>query len=580
MNEQRSRSSGSRRRRTHGEHRSSKRKSLILWSVVAVLVVLAGIGLRPLYHWLKAKRAEQFATAGDAFARIGKLNEAAKEYRAALQLDPLGYHGLEGAARLATRADRPEAVDLWEQVAKLPQCTVQDRQQYAQLLLKLSRSNDAKKVIDGLLKSAPDTKTLGLASSYETQVGDKPKALEFARLAVERAPNEAEPQFQLAVLLARSTKADERAEARKILWELAGKEGGPHKQMAIEALARAPELSGEERGRVLQALENLTSPTVTDALLAADLRLQLHPENAEHIFDQVLDRWRNGKPEQLVQVARWLNVNRQPERVFNLFSLETALNDNRLLLCWLDALASLQRWKNIDDVLARPEVTLDPSVAESFRARVAQERNALLDADVHWNHAISLAGNDPFKLQFVANFAEQSHAEDAALKAYQQLARFPEQARAAYLGIERVSQRAGDAAAGRSAAEKMVRFAPDDPNAVDQLAYMNLLLNEDVEKNLGVAKQLAEKYPQRLSFRVTAALGYLRQHDPGSALAVFKGPVPIDWKRTQPAWRAVYAAVLLANDRNDEARDLIETIPLDQLNPQERALIEPPQQSE
>ncbi len=62
-----------------------------------------------------------------------------KQYRAALQLDPLGYPGLEGAARLASRADRPEAIDLWEQVIKLPQCTTQDRQEYAALLIKSDR---------------------------------------------------------------------------------------------------------------------------------------------------------------------------------------------------------------------------------------------------------------------------------------------------------------------------------------------------------------------------------------------------------------------------------------------------------
>ena len=81
-------------------------------------------------------------------------------------------------------------------------------------------------------------------------------------------------------------------------------------------------------------------------------------------------------------------------------------------------------------------------------------------------------------------------------------------------------------------------------------------------------------YPNRLAYRVTTALGYLRQHDPASALAQFKSPAPIDWKRTLPAWRAVYAATLLASDRNEEARDIIATIPRDRLNPQERALIE------
>ena len=114
-------------------------------------------------------------------------------------------------------------------------------------------------------------------------------------------------------------------------------------------------------------------------------------------------------------------------------------------------------------------------------------------------------------------------------------------------------------------------------NAADQLAYLNLLLNDDVEKNFTLAKNLADKYPNRLSYRVTAALGYLRQHNASSALAQFNAPVPIDWTRTQPAWRAVYAATLLANDRNDEARKMIATIPRDRLSAQERALIEPDQ---
>jgi tetratricopeptide (TPR) repeat protein len=213
-------------------------------------------------------------------------------------------------------------------------------------------------------------------------------------------------------------------------------------------------------------------------------------------------------------------------------------------------------------------------VIESFRARTAQERNSSLDAEVHWNHAISLAGTDPYKLRFVANFAEQSRATATALKAYEQLARFPEHAEVAYRGIQRVGQRTGETTTQRTAMAKLVARAPEDPNAADQLAYLNLLLDEDVDKNLAVAKKLVEKYPNRLSYRVTAALGYLRQHNPTAALAQFDSPVPIDWKQALPAWRAVYAAALLGGDRNEEAQKIIATIPRDRLNPEERALIE------
>jgi hypothetical protein len=382
----------------------------------------------------------------------------------------------------------------------------------------------------------------------------------------------------LADLLAQSNDAGEQAEAHKVLWELAGKEGA-YKKPAIEALARAPELSGEERERVLRGLEQLSPKDLTDDLLAADVRMQIQPADAARIYDETIDHWRDSKVEQLVELALWLNAHQQAERVLTLFPAERALQNNTLLLARLDALAILQRWADIDDTLSRPEVTLDPSVIESFRARTAQERGATLDAEVHWNHAVSLAGNDPFKLRFVANFAERSRADGVALKAYEQLARFPEQAWIAYRGAERVSQKTGNAAIERAAAEKIAASAPEDPNAADQLVYLNLLLEKDIEKNLATAKKLAEKYPNRLSYRVTAALGYLREQDPGSALVQFNGPAPIDWKQAQPAWRAVYAATLLANERNDEAREIIRTIPLERLTAQELALIEPAQEA-
>jgi len=530
------------------------------------------------YRWFKGQRAERFAAAGEALVAADKWNDAAVQYRVALQLDPSNYHGLSGAARLASKAERPEALELWQKVLALPQCTIRDREDYAELLIKTNRLNLAEKAIDPLLKDNPDTKALQLAARYARKIGDNVKAGEYLRIASKRAPDDDASRFQLAEVLAQSTDAADQAKARKILWELAARPN-VYKKAAVEALAAAPELTTDERKRLLQELTALTPKTAKDDLLAADMRIQLQPDEAARVYREKVERWRNGRSQELLDLARWLNAHQQPELVLSTFPIERTLEDNQLLLARLDALATLQRWNDIDGVLNRTDVTLDPSVIESFRARTALERNANLDAEVHWNHAISVAASDPYKLRFVANFAEQSRATAAALKAYEQLARFPEHADFAYRGTQRVSQRSGDTAAERAAMSKISARAPEDPNAADQLAYLNLLLGEDVDQNFAVAKKLAEQYPNRLSYRVTTALGYLRQHDPASAMAQFKGPVSIDWKRTLPAWRAVYAAALLASDRNDEARDIIATIPRDRLNPQERELIESPQRS-
>jgi len=573
MSEGTDRDRSKRDQRNLARKRRGRRWILLIASVLAVIV--AGTIA---YRWFKEQRAERFAAAGEALVAADKWNDAAVQYRVALQLDPSNYHGLTGAARLASKAERPEALELWQKVLALPQCTIRDREDYAELLIKTNRLNLAEKVIDPLLKDNPDTKALQLAARYSRKIGDNVKASEYLRVASKRTPDDDAPRFQLAEVLAQSTDAADQAEARKILWELAARPNG-YKKAAVEALAAAPELTTDERKRLLQELTALTPKTAKDDLLAADMRIQLQPDEAARVYREEVERWRNGQSQELLDLARWLNAHQQPELVLSTFPIERALEDNQLLLARLDALATLQRWNDIDGVLNRTDVTLDPSVIESFRARTALERNANLDAEVHWNHAISLAASDPYKLRFVANFAEQSRATAAALKAYEQLARFPEHADFAYRGTQRVSQRSGDTAVQRAAMSKISARAPEDPNAADQLAYLNLLLGEDVDQNFAVAKKLAEQYPSRLSYRVTTALGYLRQHDPASAMAQFKGPVSIDWKRTLPAWRAVYAAALLASDRNDEARDIIATIPRHRLNPQERELIESPQRS-
>jgi len=572
-------SEGTDRERFKRDQRNLARKRRGRWWILLTASVLAVIVAGTIaYRWFKGQRAERFAAAGETLVAANKWNDAAVQYRVALQLDPSNYHGLSGAARLASKAERPEALELWQKVLALPQCTIRDREDYAELLIKTNRLNLAEKVIDPLLKDNPDTKALQLAARYSRKIGDNVKASEYLRVASKRTPDDDAPRFQLAEVLAQSTDAADQAEARKILWELAARPN-VYKKAAVEALAAAPELTTDERKRLLQELTALTPKTAKDDLLAADMRIQLQPDEAARVYREEVERWRNGQSQELLDLARWLNAHQQPELVLSTFPIERTLEENQLLLARLDALATLQRWNDIDGVLNRTDVTLDPSVIESFRARTALERNANLDAEVHWNHAISLAAGDPYKLRFVANFAEQSRATAAALKAYEQLARFPEHADFAYRGTQRVSQRSGDTAVQRTAMSKISARAPEDPNAADQLAYLNLLLGEDVDQNFAVAKKLAEQYPSRLSYRVTTALGYLRQHDPASAMAQFKGPVSIDWKRTLPAWRAVYAAALLASDRNDEARDIIATIPRDRLNPQERELIESPQRS-
>jgi tetratricopeptide (TPR) repeat protein len=460
-----------------------------------------------------------------------------------------------------------EAVALWDEVVRLPRANGGDREESAAALLQAGALPAAGRAIDELLKQNPGTNSLVLASCYSERIGNRAKALEYARIAVKRAPQDEIAQARLAEVLAASLRADERTEAREILWAVAAKNGGFRKS-AIESLARAPDLTPNEQTKILDQLSTVAPFTVTDALLAADLRLKMQPEDAAAVYDEIIASW-GGKAK--LEVAQWLNGNQQFDRVLSL--VDSRERRDQLLLARLDALAAKQRWDEIDTTLSRKDPTFDPVVEEAFRARLAPARHLSPDAEEHWNKALTLAGNDVSKLHWLGSFAEQSGADEIALRTFQRIARSPGGATFALAGQQRLAAKMHDISAARTIAEKTLALHPADPNAQNRVVYYNLLLEKDVSANATKAKELVAKYPDRLEFRVTAALALLRQHDPVSALAQFQGP-PIEWAKTPPWWRAVYVGALRGNQREDAAHEIIAAIPMDKLSSEERALID------
>src|SRR5436305_12706335 len=322
--------------------RVTKRRRPIFWIAFIALLLAALLALRPAYRWLKTKRADSLAAKAGRFVQQKNFLEAAHTYRAALQLDPLGYNPLQGAARLATRLNHDEALGLWDQVVRLPQATSEDREERAAVLLQAGKFPAAALAIDELLKQNPDTNALVLASRYSERTGNSAKALEYARIAMKRAPQDEIAQARLAEVLAASLKADERAEAREILWVVAAKNGADRKS-AIESLARSPDLTINEQRKILDQLHTLDLFTVTDALLTADLRLKMQPENTAVIYDEIIASWgAKGK----LEIVQWLNAHQQFDRALSLVG--RGEGRDQLLLARLDALAAGQRWDEIE----------------------------------------------------------------------------------------------------------------------------------------------------------------------------------------------------------------------------------------
>ena len=175
----------------------------------------------------------------------------------------------------------------------------------------------------------------------------------------------------------------------------------------------------------------------------------------------------------------------------------------------------------------------------------------------------------------VAQYAERLGLRDDAAKAYRMLkgtngAERVE--RAGWLGLILLAEQSGDTRKLRDQLREFVGRFPGEFEPQNDLAYLDLLLNENIAPSLESAAQRVKRFPDVLAYRTTLALAHLRNGDAAAARRVYGG-IETDWSTAQPGWHAVYAAVLAASGEQALAGSHAREIHIARLKAEERVLI-------
>jgi hypothetical protein len=126
--------------------------------------------------------------------------------------------------------------------------------------------------------------------------------------------------------------------------------------------------------------------------------------------------------------------------------------------------------------------------------------------------------------------------------------------------------------AGLAIAEQVERRFPAQFAARNNVAYLKLLLNRDIQHTALEVEELTRVGPPIPAFRATLALARLRAGKAKEALAaITEGGAPI---YRDDADKAVCIAVLKANGKGDTAMELAKSVQIDRLLPEEAALLE------
>jgi hypothetical protein len=541
----------------------------------------------------------------EAFALIDqkKWNEANAKARDAYLLRPTEPESWRAIARLASRRGQGTAVlEWWKKVDEEHRLATEDRRDYAASALAAGELVVAAPQVDLLLsqKGGPAPLDLLLAAQLAARRQDGRLAMDYTERATTDPRAKPNELLAGAVLVLSMTKPNSPPYLKA--WESIVKLGrDPANPASLDALvflaqqqSRAPSrLTGEETpfslaaGAATQPTTTLGPVEMADALekhpdarpyhqlLALGLRARHDPALASQYVADAVERFGKGDDETLAALGAWLNSVGRADKTLEVLPLDRALRGRDLFLQYVNALAALERWPEVKEVLSSERFPLEPVFQHMYLAVARTRLGDVTAATNEWQRGLE-AANTPEKLLSLAGYAEQNHINDVADRAYSEAIRLAPKDRGAYAGRLRVILASGHTAEAQTVTAEIVRLWPDDAAARNQNDYLRLLLGASGDTAEAVERQaeiLVAQEPLNWSARATLGLARLRLGRNADALAVFRsvratGSEP-------PGALAVRAAILAVTGYEEGARGDAHNLGAEHLLPEERTLIAP-----
>lgn len=458
------------------------------------------------------------------------------------------------------------------------QLTEDDRIEMARLHVQLQDAASAEEAMSKLSPDARETRpALEVAAEIHRLRGDLILADRTLRRALKLDPNDRLCRLRLALLDRREPFDEIKEQARKTLWELASGDDDAALQ-AIEHLARDAALLPSEAQRLLDHISR--HPAQTDAVRLVVLSGFIHssPEKKEQIVLGEIERMRELKLEDLAPSLFWLLQQGMPQHLVGMHPRDYFTRSAEIIEPYLQALAQLGRWQEIEQMLSRPAgMPVSEAYIAYWRARATwkidgettRARQHLLTA---WE--ATGQGRNAGLANACAALAEQAGIWDAAARFYKDLAENQPGSRISMLEkLHEMARHSRDVEALLESASTLLELRPENQRYLHEFIYVHLVTGQSIEtiqKRLEALPQGSgrgvdeERLCRALSAYRMGNLDEMRHH-----LSTIADPHSLS-----AGQRAVHAGLLSISGRVGEAFAIAERVPSGLLLKEERRFLD------
>lgn len=551
-----------------------KKRVIVALSITFVVLVTALIVSWPsIRRLVKDWRSNTFLEEARMHLDKGAGAQAIHSGALAVQLNPDNIEAIRLVAGLLTQVPHVDAFIYWNKLFATEKQTDDDELAYIRFCLQLGHLELARPHLQGLLKEDPpseDALTLGI--QFWQIERDMKRAKELTSIALQYYPDNSFFKIILSQLLLQEGDLEEIEHARRILLELSEDSEQNIRLHAYNLLSKHFSLTKSEQFKILED-PLFQSNDMENVLLGYDLKMRLNPKIRDELLSKAMSDFKYSQGNEKLILARWFNSQKAFERNLELISQQEALANSQLLMIYLDAIGGLNRWEEVQDLFFENDLDLEPIVLHIFKTRVALALNDERLAEAQWNYALSLAKEDPQKLLFVAEYFDKLRAWEYAWRAYLEVLEYPHHAMSVARRMIMLAEIRKDTPGILEVLRKLTNTFPNEEVPKVDLAYIELLLEQNVQGALISLESQLQNPVQTMALRSAAALGYLRTDQPEKALKLYE-ETPLDLANSLPAWQTIYAATLAANGQEIEAEKVAKKIDISRLKPEELKLIE------
>jgi tetratricopeptide (TPR) repeat protein len=555
------------------EVRQQRRRLLVRRLLTIGLPVLAALAIATVVAIPKIKdwRARQFTEQAEELLAQNKLQEAFNNAASAMQMRPGLPDVRRTYAKVLLTAGKAEGMSVLRTMAEDGSANTQDRLDLTDAALRFGdvplAEREAFQVLQGGERKPEALLRVARVRLAQQRAADAMQAL---RESLEAGEN-ADASILLARLQFAVNTPESTAEALDLLRPLAKQQDDVGLQ-ALLTLVASPSLQSSEGAAWVEALRTHPKATDEQKLAAASAEVQLDPRRYAEIVKRTVAEYRDGTIEQRAQLARWLNQNREYDGVLDVITADEAAGRSDLFLIRLDAMAGRGDWPEISELLRGDGIPLQVPVVLLYRGRAAREIGKPEESATFYRRAVIEAAPTPDVMWYVINYLQRVGEDQVLEQELERLADNPASARQAFQALVPIVQKRQDAEELYQLYDRMLKQLPAEPAVQNDHRYFAALTGRRAD--VSGARELVAEQPRMLAYRITLALTHLKNGQPEAAMKIFDG-ITLDPMQIQPYQRAVLAAVLGANARDEEARQLARSVPGDVVTTQEIELIKP-----